>query len=188
MWNDVSDEQIVTGVCQQDGEMSGDFIKTFARRTYLEWFSESDEHDQERAEKLLFLELIVQVSLVNEYIRRLALRETSDGQATRSFAVKQDDESLRLLTRTITRRFTWHPELKGNEAEEEVAAMARVKLSQRLMPLLKFRNEPHLLREWLSAALDGTLNRILDNVRQSVKGQLETIKMRSEGHTEFVAS
>src|SRR5262249_29083654 len=44
VWNDVSDEQIINAMCQQTGEMSGEFVKDLARKICSEWFPESDEH------------------------------------------------------------------------------------------------------------------------------------------------
>jgi len=76
----------------------------------------------------------------------------------------------------ISQGLTWHPELRKNEAAEEIESLALEGLMERLEPIMHDRP----LKARLRAAIDGRLKGSLKNVRKAVRGSLKRLK--HQGH------
>lgn len=173
LWHHCSDEELTAWMglpSEQPAalrELTDHFLEEFEGQ-----FESTDERDEFR----VFVTLALRASLTQEYGRRFEKQEQAPGRALRHFLNERSDETRKKLIKQTTRSWWEHPELLGTEGRKELGSMAIEALWKRISQLPNFKAR---LGERLGAMLAGDYNRIPENARASVVGQLQTLAGRS---------
>jgi hypothetical protein len=168
-WKDLSDDDLVELIeLLMDGDPTP--IRDMAGIVRSEVFGDSaDNPKSDVGKQQALLESGLQFLAVRECGHRIEA-QTLSSQVLFRFLVYKHPKSLADFLGVATKHLTWHPEMDARAAQEEIASIASLELSKKLS---SFQQAENPLSMRLTAAFNGRLHRIADNVRTATRDHLE---------------
>jgi DNA-binding CsgD family transcriptional regulator len=170
-WISLSDDEL----CQIIDLLDVPLLRLFrplAERIYVSRCGNEDVSTVIREERLLQLDSLIRITLMQEYLRRFSLRQSKVGRSVLQYIVEQDEAALEIVVRAATRNLKWHPD-GWVDGKQEIRSLAYVALAESISP---FRRSYDALHQRLKAGLDATFNRIPRSARTVIRDHLRRLK------------